>query len=194
MYKYVVSDVGAQFSDIRNNIFVDVRWTLSFANWNLELGGDPDISSGWFADLYNRYGTGHGISERLLAVNFDSEIWREHYRGTIWEQLYKYVDSERLADYAKLSDEDVIAIAEREAPRASNILKDNLFVSVGLNGEGNSVRDPQVTNENNYTGDTDMFVSYENSDFRLTADGLKRLKENVPNFEEIPFEKIGLIK
>ncbi len=178
---------GAQFSDIRNNIFVDVRWTLSFANWNLELGGDPDISSGWFADLYNRYGTGHGISERLLAVNFDSEIWREHYRGTIWEQLYKYVDSERLADYAKLSDEDVIAIAEREAPRASNILKDNLFVSVGLNGEGNSVRDPQVTNENNYTGDTDMFVSYENSDFRLTADGLKRLKEN-------PFEKIGLIK
>ena len=88
----------------------------------------------------------------------------------------------------------MIAIAEREAPRASNILKDNLFVSVGLNGEGNSVRDPQVTNENNYTGDTDMFVSYENSDFRLTADGLKRLKENVPNFEEIPFEKIGLIK
>ena len=185
---------GAQFNDIKNNIFVDVRWTLSFAPWNLENGGDPDISSGWFADLYNRYGTGHNISERISAVGFDSDLWREHYRGTIWEQLYTYVDSERLQNYRELSDEEIFAIAEREAPRASNVIRDNLFVSVGLDGQGDSIRDPQVTAINNYTGDTDMFVSYSDGDLNLSAEGLARLRGHIPDFEEIPLDNMGIIK
>ena len=173
---------------------MDVRWTLSFAPWNLENGGDPDISSGWFADLYNRYGTGHNISERISAVGFDSDLWREHYRGTIWEQLYTYVDSERLQNYRELSDEEIFAIAEREAPRASNVIRDNLFVSVGLDGQGDSIRDPQVTAINNYTGDTDMFVSYSDGDLNLSAEGLARLREHIPDFEEIPLDNMGIIK
>ena len=186
---------GSQHSDMRGNIFIDVGSAFVHHGWSEE---DSPLQDTWILYLYDIYENGYGTSQKLLNVDFDSELWREHYSGTIWEKLYDYVDSERIAAYAGLSYDEMLPIAKEIAPYASNVLSENVFVNVGRDEDGNPYRmgwGAGVTCENNYdSNDTSIFESYENDDFTLTKEGLAKVREVIPGFENVPFDEMGIVK
>lgn len=183
-----VKSHGAQFSDIRNNIFIDMPSSYYNQDWG---GGTDGGQRRWFLWLYDMYSENdHGILNKMTEVNFDSDLWHEHYDGTIWAQLYDYIDKERMAEYAHITDRnEFLALGEKYAPRKSNALIGNVMVNMEKLYTGGVCEEVQ-----NYTTDsTDIFVDF-GEDFTLTDEALAKIREVYPEFENIPFDKIGLNK
>ena len=182
---------GAQFCDITNNIFVDIDCAFSNWGWTTDESGEhPEIQDRWFLSLYDRNDSGYGISQMLVNVGFDSDIWREHYSGTVFENLYNYIDSERIEQYSSLSDEEMLKIARESAPSKSNRLAGNVFVNV--NQQYDMKWGADLDEHDNVTETTDIFESYGDKDFSLTALGLERIRNKIPDFPEILFSGMGV--
>ena len=182
---------GAQFCDITGNMFVDLD--VGFTNWGWttdENGEHPEVQDRWFLNIYDRDGSGHGIPQLLLDVGFDSEIWREHYRGTIFENLYDYIDSERIEQYSLLSNDEMLALARECAPSGTNRLAGNVFVNV--NEQYHMMWGADLTEYDNITESTDIFESYGDRKLGLTDDGLSRIRTKIPDFPDIPFCEMGV--
>jgi hypothetical protein len=179
---------GAQFSNMRNNIFIDMPSSYYNADW---AGGTNRGQSRWFLWLYDKYAaSNHGILNRLNDVDFDSELWRNHYESTIWGELYKYIDKNRIAEYSKITEkEELDALAEKYAPRNSNALIGNVMVNIDKVYTGGSCEE-----SNNYITDNTSIFKKFGEDFTLTEAALKEIRKIYPDFENIPFEKIGLFK
>ncbi len=178
---------GAQFSRMTGNIFVDMPSCYYNADWG---GGSDDGQTRWFLWLYDKYDNGgHAIVNKITGNKFDSEPWRTGYDGTLWGQVYDYVDSEKIAAYADLTRDELLVLSETDAPRRSNILSGNIVVDVDALFTGGN-----CTNEENYiTDDTGIFKAY-GTDFTLTEAALAEVRKVIPNFENIPFDKIGIGK
>ena len=89
-----------------------------------------------------------------------------------------------------MSDDEFEAAAQAEAPVMTNDLVGNIFVNI----PEYSVHTGGVcVCEGNYsTDDTSIFVNY-GSNFALTDEALELVRETIPEFENIPFDKIGII-
>lgn len=177
---------GAQFSHIYNNIFAEMPAAYQNSDW---VGSGADgYQMRWFQWLYDRYPANqHEILAKFNGNNADSELWRSHYAGTIWAQVYDYISDEKIAEYKAMSDTDFDALAHTAAPRSSNIMEGNIIISVAKPLSGGI-----ATVENNLETPVGgaLFKSY-GEDFTLTDRGLSEVRKVYPDFKQIPFEKIG---
>ncbi len=175
---------GSQFNHVYNNVFVSQQAAVVFESW----AANGSVQSDWILYLYGRgrFG-GMGPDERMREVNFDNPLWREHYAGTIWENIYDYVTIEKLDEYQQLSDADLERKARGMAPYNTNEVDNNVYVSV-IRPIGS---DPVNEHDCYTTDDTSVFADYEGGDFRFTDAALARIREICPGFEELPLDEIG---
>ncbi len=177
---------GSQFSQVYNNIFIDTLYAYDGASWN-GTGSVDNSQVLWYKWLYDRVpDKAHGIIDRVVSANFDSDIWRDHYKGTIWENMYEYINSSLIAKYKYMTDAELTQIAIEEAPRYTNKVHDNVMVDCkgtfqlwGKNFE----------EWNTAECESDIFVS--ETDLTLTEAGLAAIREQAPDFEPIDFASIG---
>ncbi len=175
---------GAQFSHMTGNIFVDMPSCYYNADWG---GGSDGRQTRWFLWCYDKYDDGsHAIVEKITKYNFDSEAYHKQYDGTLWGQLYNYVDTERIETYKDMTRDEMLALAETNAPRRSNMLSGNIVVDVDHLYTGGVCLDL----DNYVTDDTGIFVEY-GKDFTLTEEALRAVRQVLPGFENVPFDKIG---
>ncbi len=176
---------GAQFSLMTNNIFLDMP--AAYINEDWQGNGVRGRQNQWFAVIYDKDEQfQHATLDRLAAADFDNEIWHARYDGTIWGQLYDYIDTEKIAAYADKTYEEILAIADKEAPVKSNVLNGNVLVNVQENYIGG-----RCDYENNHeTRDTAIFS--DAATYQLTDEALANIRELYPSFEQIPFDKIGI--
>ncbi len=176
---------GAQFSLMTNNIFLNMPSAYLNADWS--GNGVFGRQNQWFVQLYDKDpDIQHDTLDRLTAVNFDSEIWHEHYDGTIWGQLYDYIDNERIAAYADKTYAELLAIADKESPVDSNVLTGNVFVNI---------YSPRTGGRCEYSANyqtTDETIFHDAATYQLTDEALAEVRERYPDFEQIPFERIGI--
>lgn len=181
---------GAQFSHMTNNIFVDMPSAYQNSDWG---GGSTDGSQlRWFKWLFDRYpDNAHEIIAKVSAVDFTSDLWMEYYKDTIWAEVYDYIDADKIVEYAAMTDAEFEAAALSGSPVMTNDLVGNIFVNIP---EDTIYKGGICVLEDNYsTNDTSIFVDY-GSDFTLTDDALTLIRETIPEFENIPFENIGIIE
>lgn len=188
---------GAQFSYIHNNIFIDNPLAINNAcwEWSDEYGEWIDVggrSIRWQLWVHDKGGVmwpafQHNIVKKITSANFDSELWREHYKGTIWEKLYDYINTESIERYSKVTDPDELyAMAYEDAPIGSNVVSGNVMVNSPM-PKHDSPMIAYITYENNYdNADTSIFTDYSKQDFTLTPEGLAKIREYIPGFEELP--------
>ncbi len=191
---------GSQHSDMRGNIFVDVGSAFTFHGWN--SNDNAELQDRWIEFLYvNEGGTyqgGYNVVGMLYEAGFDNVVWREHYKDTIWENLYNYITPEKIDAYFKMSAEEKEKFIHDTAPTATNQLCENVFVNVGRDEDGNPYEmgwGAGVICEGNYDeNDTSIFESYENKNYALSKEGLAKVREKIPGFENVPFDQMGIIK
>ncbi len=175
---------GAQFSHMTGNIFVDMPSCYYNADWG---GGSDGGQTRWFLWCYDKYDDGgHAIVEKITKYNFDSDAYHKQYDGTLWGQLYNYVDNERIEAYKDLTRDELLTMAETDAPRRSNMLSGNIVVAVDQLYTGGVC----LELDNYITDDTGIFVAY-GKDFTLTEEALREVRKTLPGFENVPFDKIG---
>ena len=122
----------------------------------------------------------------MRAVDFDSQLWRTHYAGTIWENLYTYATSDKIARMQSMSDKDIRKEAAKTAPKDSNEVNGNLFVSIPHITSGGS-----CNLHDNFEADPSLFKDPEHGDWELTEEGLERIGAECPGFEPLPFSSMG---
>ena len=176
---------GAQFSHIYNNVFVDTSTAFRFVDWR---GANGNAQTGWILWLFDRDPNRlHESVQRMREVNFDSELWRTHYAGTIWENLYDYATSEKIDEYTALSDKEMTKTAAAVAPADTNELDNNLFVSVRTPTSGGSCN----KHDNLTLTAKDVFADPENGDWTLTEEGLSTVRSTCGEFVPLPLGEMG---
>ena len=175
---------GVQFSHIYNNIFADTSFAFRFVDWR----GSHGISQeGWVLWLYDRNPDHlHESVQKMREVDFDSQLWRTHYKGTIWENLYDYASAEKITEMQAMSDKAVREEAARLAPSDTNEVNGNLFVSIPHITSGGS-----CNLHDNLKAAPSIFRDPENDDWELTAEGLAEAEAACPGFEPLPIFSIG---
>ncbi len=175
---------GAQFSLVSNNVFVDTPRGFRFVEW----AGTAGIKQGdWVLFLYNAGQHGIDAVQKMQSVDFDSDAWRTHYSGTRWEKLYDFVDSERIAEYTALSEDELTRKCRAIAPWKTNEASGNLFVAVNEPHAGDQVD----WHDNFESADLSLFVNATNDNYTLTEAGLALIRESCPDFDPLPFSEIG---
>ncbi len=175
---------GVQFSHIYNNIFADTSVAFRFVDWR---GSHGIQQEGWFLWLFDRNADRlHESVQKMRAVDFDSQLWRTHYAGTIWENLYTYATSDKIAKMQSMSDKDIRKEAAKTAPKDSNEVNGNLFVSIPHITSGGS-----CNLHDNLEADPSLFKDPEHGDWELTAEGLELVGAECPGFEPLPFSSMG---
>lgn len=187
---------ASQFSHIYNNIIIGYPYAYKNVEWETVNVDGLEYEWDWMRFIYTT------ASQSMLDYGVDSELWREHYEGTIWEQTYDYVTNEWLtAGYNSMTEEEFKQYVKdnKWAPVASNVIDENVFVDDMLyphDDMTNSEKDNigSCTQSDNYaTDDTSIFKSF-GEDFALTDEALVQIREVIPDFENIPFDKIGIQK
>ncbi|MBO6052225.1 MAG: hypothetical protein J6Q17_00670, partial [Clostridia bacterium] len=177
---------GVQFSHIYNNIFVDTSVAFRFVDWRGTHGIQQE---GWFLWLFDRNTDRlHESVQKMREVDFDSQLWRTHYAGTIWENLYTYASADKITQMQNMSDKDIRKEAAKTAPRDSNEVNGNLFVSVPHVTAGGS-----CNFHDNLTADLSIVRDPANTDWELTAEGLALAEAGCPGFEALPFPSMGRV-
>ncbi len=167
---------GSQYSHIHNNIFADAPLAIRFYNKN---GGLGSRQTEWFEELYMT-----PKLDRLLECEFDSDIWHDHYAGTIWAGLYDNITMEKIEQY---SDQDIGAVSRSNAPFNTNELDNNVFAALDavFDSKGLNVHD------NAELPDTSLFVDYAGGNCRLTDAAFEIITSACPGFEPLPLGQIG---
>lgn len=176
---------GVQFSHIWNNIFADTPVAFRFVDWRGKKGERQD---GWYLWLYDRNPDRlHESVQKMREVDFDSALWREHYAGTIWENLYDYASSDRLPEMQELNDRQARKKAAERAPEFTNEMDGNLFVNIPRETSGGL---PAM--HDNARADESVFRDPAGGDWNLTEAGLALVRESCPDFEPLPFDEMGV--
>ncbi len=182
---------GAQFGVVKNNIFVDSPHAAFFQAWG-DWDREPVRQDAWLQstyDLTDWYGPNKVWPKVTENVDIFSNLWRERYKGTQWETLWRYVSPEgyEKANAIAASGDDT-ALSDylyEHAPSETNLFDGNVCVTIDElfldNGRGGT----------NFEAGTDIFRDYTNADFTLTPEGLDAIREALPEFEIIPLDKIG---
>lgn len=197
----VIKANGAQFGVVKNNVFIDSPTAAGFYSWTFSWDKKPVREDSWIANIYGTDDpTGHFIWQKLTEeVDFFSDEWKAHYRNTQWAPVWDYITPEGYAEawkrYNSANGEYPFDYDEnpeyydyfyRNAPQSTNLFEDNVCVNIEQmffdNGRG----------ERNLSLGTDIFKDYANGDFSLTAQALEEIRKVIPEFEEIPLNKIGL--
>ena len=194
---------------IENNIIVDSpsAFTISYngsalRNWVMWLYGIEGFAQG---DLWSK----------LEAVEYDSEIWQERYKDTPWSWLNTYykrefkqaLDTIRAKYETPSNSKDDPFQQEIEAfiqehiypSEQSSLFRKNVLakVDVPVNSSWKPLTGPGgiVTSELNHAITSSevqtSFVEY-GADFQLTESALQKVRETIPDFENIQTDQIGL--
>ncbi len=179
---------GAQFSQMKYNIFVDAPAAYRNTDWC--NARNEASQKRWMMWLFDRDGSGHNILSKIQSANYDSPAWHEHYDGTIWGQLYEHIDAEKIADYTAMEQTEFEKYMEKIAPQKTNILSENIMVNIKAGPKFTYIGGKCVYENNFVTDDTSIFKAY-GTDFTLTDEALAEIRETIPGFEQIPLDKIG---
>lgn len=183
---------GAQYSLIENNVFADMPAAMFNADWS-DSSGVKQLR--WWLWLYDRYpANAHEIWQKMTAVNFESDIWHEHYDGTIWEcvwydissEMHDKVNSPEYADDAALRE-----LGLENAPYLTNRLTGNVYFNIAeTEKSGNIYNGGKVDYKDNAAVTESDFISY-GENYALTDDALSRVRETIPDFRNIDMSKLG---
>lgn len=176
---------SSQFNHIYNNVFVDSQGGVRFSSWStVSKQGE------WLQSMYGRGKKTKVSLETYTDVGYDSDLWRSHYAGTIWEKMYDCVTTERYAEFQPLTDKEVENKCRGLAPYLTNEVDGNVFVNILKPIAQHPVND----HDNFVSDDKAVFTDAEHGDYRLTAEGLALILETVPGFTELPLGEIGIRK
>ncbi|MDY4976754.1 MAG: right-handed parallel beta-helix repeat-containing protein, partial [Clostridia bacterium] len=131
---------------------------------------------------------------------FWSDFWAEYYKGTLWEKtlnLYsqdKYNTAKQFFD--KKDEYGLLQYLDENLPNEySNKTHDNILIGVTTLLESKSgyygEHYDNYSNENVNSAKS-LFKDY-GTDFSLTEKGLAEVRKSAPEFENIPFDQIGLL-
>lgn len=179
---YPLKTYGGQFSQVENNIIVDSPTAFRYTHW-----------SDWFEWTYDLTSNPrrHDIWNKLISVDFDSDVWKDHYKDTQWSFIHKYFNREDKQKLESLSGEEQKAyIASHKPPDATNIFKGNVLAKIEESVQGGPVLESETYRIPARETET-SFVEY-GKNFKLTDAALTKVRETIPEFENIPTEKIGL--
>ena len=139
--------------------------------------------------------------EELYDSGFESDIWHETFEGKHPNgNFYQYLKPEvkdTLLSFDNAKDLGKYLRANKELiPTGENICENNIMVCYGQNVKGSEwMRNKAKPNYYDQNGEnTAIFADYENDNFALTEEGLKTIRETIPDFEELPLDKIGINK
>ncbi len=158
---------GAQFANIHENIFVDTNTPNYYGFQDAAWGG-----SQWVLFLFNQgYHTfSPEIRKKLTDVDFTSTTWRNHYAGTIWNNLYTYA----------------VTYNASVSPANSNVVKNNVLVN--MKGTCDAIwNNPNWTQSNNQTFTNSIFTG----GYNLTSAGLSSIKAKISTFTDPQYSKMG---
>ena len=197
-----INSNGGQYGIIDHNIFVDLPYAVTLGSWTSNWDRVPLREDGW---IFRVYGLGidwaPDIWNKLtVETDFFSSTWRNHYRQTHWAPLWDYLSPAghrafwRLAGDLKPGEMPTLdrhpALFNwtyKHAPSLTNRLENNIGVKIAGDDFwwGGNARA-----SNNFVLDTDVFVDYANGDYRLSAQGLEKIRELIPDFPNFPMERI----
>ena len=219
---YAVRTNSGQFNHVYHNIFVDVPSAARFDGWTSDgysanYDGQTEYVAYNFDMTLSKSGTTITFDKisgsqwnKFTSVGFNDGIWAEHYKGTIWEPVFRIFTQENhdsLVSYlpVKNSQGEVISAGNPKAasylivsiaPKNQNFFRDNVAVKVKNSSvvvaNGNVTRGKKYTNDKITTADgKPLFVDYENENFRLTEEGLAEVRKTVADFPNVDTSKIG---
>ena len=190
---------GGQFMRVENNIFVDSPSATRFQPWN--QGSDRALQDRWWLWVQDKYSKANSsIWSKMQKVEFDSEIWKQHYKDTQWKWLNElfstsYYEQNLKGLDAKNDVEALTAIAKDKSPSLSGVFKNNVAVKLDqtlAQDANNCVESNTYTSKDGkLSSGASIFTEY-GKNFKLTNDGLAEVKTKAPDFENIPTERIGL--
>ena len=137
---YAVKTNGGQYSVLENNIFIDAPAVAYFQPWAAD--GLPVQNRWWLWALDASYQSYSNVTSLFDAVDYESEIWHEHYEGTQWDKLWTHFNDETRAlvapyahgsDLKAYTDADKTAlnnIAKEHAPGTTNVYKNNVSIDI----------------------------------------------------------------
>ncbi len=174
---------GSQFTQVYNNIFIDTEYGYDGASWG---GGLDNAQALWYRWLFDRVpDKPHNIIDRVVSANYDSQLWREHYEGTIWANMYDYINSDLIALYKNKTDAEMLQISKDEAPRYTNKLYNNVVINskIAMQLWGKNYEET-----NTVTADKSIFVK-DGSDYSLTEAGLASIQAEIPDLKQFRLTK-----
>ncbi|MDY4976758.1 MAG: S-layer homology domain-containing protein, partial [Clostridia bacterium] len=205
---YVVKTNGGQFSNIHNNLFIDAPTAVYFQNWNYAVPAFgnkalPGRKQGrWFAYVQDMIeGTNYMWNRLVVDTDFESDTFKSHYQDTLWAPFWNHMNSEIHEQAVRLHQagdtEGLYNLAVQYAPENSNVFENNVTVKVDTDllphmNTSSSDEDNYNLDEAVLPSGEAMFANY-GTDFTLTKAGLAEIQKNLPDFEDIPFDKMGLL-
>ena len=193
--RFTVKANGGSMAVVENNIFVDCPTPAQFQN-NEKYRDSEGKRNQQVCFWLRAYGKSvyHDTKwwETLNESGYFSDIWKEHYKNTVWEEYVNMFSldfyNENLASLDAVADEKkLVEIARKYAPSDANRFTGNVVFnrfspSSSLAGGSNGIE------ENTYVPTSkDAFLDYENDNFALTDEALAE----VPSFKNTDMSKIG---
>ena len=181
---------GGQYGNIRNNIFIDMPLAFRIQPWN---NAGTDLQTRWWLWVQNTVNPMSRIR---------SKAWLDYYKGTIWEKYQKNFNEttyQQLMAMAPINPTKPTTaqfnLAKNHSPRVTHTFTDNLAVGIGKRDGliywGLAEERGTVLYDDLEAGKK-LFRNFDKKDFALTAEALAEIKKANPNFEDVPFDKMGL--
>lgn len=176
--RYAVKANGGNFAVVENNIFADCPTPAQFQNnekYRNESGSRKQQICFWLRMYGKSKYSNSAWWEDINKSGYFSDEWKEHYRGTVWEDYVNMCSldfyEENLASLDPEKDEDtLVEIARKYAPESTNRFSGNVVYnkySSSLASGSNGVE------ENTYVPESpEVFADYENDNFELTEKAL----------------------
>ncbi len=182
------------YSRLENNLIIDTPnagyfqvvpqsryWLKVVGKWP-NKDGSPDPWGQW---TYNK-------GEQYMK----NELWKEHYRGTQWENIFSDFSLDLYNQIKDLSNKEgtedankLLEFAAEHAPKNVNYFGENALFGTPVGYEA------AIKGTNYSTAINDRSKAYfkdYGKDFSLTEEGLEAIRKTVPGFENISMEGIGL--
>ena len=168
---------GGMNNVFRNNLFVDVPKILYVVNWqpnrfeNTVLKGDAGYGKDAEQAIHNSW-----LKIKGNQAYYDRWPWLQsmetmenfvYQSQVLGNNVFAYVNEERASNYVKIFRK--LKEAEVVAEQSTNLYWK-----------------PNVANKN-------YFKDFDGGNFALTDEAYKVIREKIPDFEEIPFEQMGLL-
>ncbi len=182
------------YSKLENNLIIDTPnagyfqvvpqsryWLKVVGKWP-NKDGSPDPWGQW---TYNK-------GEQYMK----NELWKEHYKGTQWENIFSDFSIDLYNQIKDLSNKEgtedankLLEFAAEHAPKNVNYFGENALFGTPVGYEA------AIKGTNYSTAINDRSKAYfkdYGKDFSLTEEGLAAIRKSVPGFENISMEGIGL--
>ena len=187
---FAIKTHGGQYGNIQNNIFIDVPLAVRIQPWN---NSGTEKQTRWWLWVQNTVNP---------MTRLKSQAWLNHYQNTIWAQyqsLFTEGTYQQLKATGALNPQkpttEQFNLAKDNAPTVTHTFKDNLTVGVGRKDGsvfwGYATESGTVSYDDLEKGKA-LFQNFDGRDFRLTAAALQQIQASNPDFQNIPFEQMGL--